>query len=263
MAALLVSLAVMSVLDEGGASGVAASGPAREGSGARLSRRTVRARDPAVGDEDGTGLAAAELRHAGPAEIPPEEIQGPDDRGRRVPAAVRRREHPSSPAAPQPGGRGRAAVPPQPAVAAAWRRLGHRSLARSDRRAAAGFSASPARARKPRSASTTAARTTTSGASSTPAPRPLPAEAVACRIRAAVAAVRCPAAGCAVAGRPRSARRPRHGPGGMPRSRRRAAVAVRPAAGVSGMGGRTGSSLQVPSRRPRPLVGTTSLARTF
>ena len=81
-----------------------------------------------------------------------------------------------------------------PAAAAAAASAGSgRSLARSDKRAARASSALPARARKPRSASTTGARTTTSGASFTPAPPPLP-EAAAFRIPAAVAEVRCQAA---------------------------------------------------------------------
>ena len=192
MAALLVSLAVMSVLMGARASGLAASGPAGEGSRARVSRRTVRSRDSPLGVEDGAGLAAAELRHPGPAEIPPEEIQGSDDRGRRVPTAVCRCE-------PAGAGRRRGSWWTRPGWPERLRCEPGSGRSRPDAAAAstalrgpvarwvaAGFSASPARARKRPSASTTAVRITTSGPSCSPTRRLLLVE-WAVRYRAAAA----------------------------------------------------------------------------
>ena len=164
MAALLVSLAVMSVL-------MSAALPAwrhqaqREKEAELVFRgeQYVRAIPP-LGNENGPRNAAADVRHARPAEIPPEEIQGPDDRGRRVPAALAGVNLPAPVVRGQGrGGRRRAArahsrEPPDASA-------GRGAAASRHRWEAAGSSASPARARNRRSASTKAARTTTSGTS--------------------------------------------------------------------------------------------------
>ena len=144
MAALLVALAVMAVVMTRGAARVAPGQPAREGGRAGLPRPPVRPRHPAVPATVRRHLSARR-RHARQAEVPPQEIQGPDGRGRRV------RDHlPGQPAVGDAGWPGRAAARAAVPASAAPRSgaRGRRSRStrvrgRSPRAAQAGRTAGP------------------------------------------------------------------------------------------------------------------------